>query len=220
MKQPLVIKESEFHTRGGIERVKATCTGDDYYPRVTDYAVPDHVRVVPDFILPAVARVETPAGDRFSIRAHSPVCAGGILQGEYLDEAAAALDLAQFAVPLPGDAVVLTGQYPGVRTGTYATIQGLTHEASAVCSVVFNPHAFRGTQDAPDKPGQAIRVSAGGGPVIDVPASELVYTGRTHVSHFWHWRNYPQADGGQTFTLEVPLWEWPGCEITPTNQEP
>jgi hypothetical protein len=218
MKQPLVIKESEFHTRGGVARVKATCTGDDFYPRVTDYAVPDHVRVVPDIILPAVVRVETPDGDRFSVRAHSPACAEGVLQGEYTDEAAAALDLARFAVPLAGDAVVLTGEYPGVGTGTYATIQGVVGQATVVCSVVFNPHAFRGTSPgALYEPGLAVRVSAGGGPVVDIAAAKLVYTGRTHLSHFWHWRDYPRADGGQTYTLEVPLWEWRGCKITPTN---
>lgn len=207
---PLELKESEFHHHDGIRRVKESHTGEDFYPRVTDYQVPPNVRIIPAFTFPVVERTQTPQGERFSIRVPSPTSRVGILQGEYLDEEEAARDLPNFAVPMPGDAVRLTGRYPGVAQGAVAVIQGIVGRPEAECSVVFFAHAFRGTSDATCPPGCQIRVSCGGGPVMNVPAKELTYTGERRTAYFWHWRAMPQGDGGQDYTLDVPVWNWAG----------
>lgn len=208
----LVLKESEFHHRDGVRRVKETHTGGDFYPRVTDRRVPPNVKIVPDFTFPAVERKGTPQGDRFSIRVFSPTAREGIPQGEYLSEDEAARDLPNFAIPMPGDAVRLTGRYPGIAEGAVAFIQGVVGRPEAEYSVAFFAQAFRGTGDCDYPPGSPIRVSCGGGPLVTVRASELAYTGEKRTAYFWHWRAHPAADGGQDYTLEVPLWNWAGLQ--------
>lgn len=151
-------------------------------------------------LFPYVEESETPSGKRFSIRVFSPVVQEGILQGNYAKREEAERDLREFAIPLPGDAVRLTGSYIGVKPGGIAIIDGLIDKPEAEYLVMFHAQAFRDDS----------MVSCGGGPGLYIPLCNLRYTGKSYNGFFWKWRDRPRADGGMYFRQVVNLWDWDG----------
>jgi hypothetical protein len=149
---------------------------------------------------PYIEEAETPSGKRYSIRVYSPTTASGILQGEYLSREAAAQDLQEFAIPLPGDAIRLTGTYIGVKAGDIAIISGKVGQVDAEYFITFFANAFRDTE----------WVDCGGGPALYIPRGNLRYTGETYLGHFWRWKDRPRADGSERYRQLVNLWEWDG----------
>jgi hypothetical protein len=113
--------------------------------------------------------------------------------------------------PMPGDAVRLVGHYTALAQGSIAVIQGTVGTPQESYSIVFSAQAFRGPGNSSHRAGAPIEVSCSGGPVIlRVPAAELIYTGERRTAYFWHWRKTIEADGGQHYAMEVPLWDWAG----------
>jgi len=122
--------------------------------------------------------------------------------------------------PMPGDAVRLgpsfTGDYWDYARRAGAILNGwVGHEADSYLAVfgAESGGAFRGPSNAYCGPGATVFVDCSGGPCIKIPVDELKLVGN-HNGHFWAWRDYPRADGGEYYRLLVPLWEW-ATVITP-----
>ncbi|HGN3115128.1 TPA: hypothetical protein ACKRQV_001212 [Pseudomonas aeruginosa] len=106
--------------------------------------------------------------------------------------------------PQAGDAVILTGDYPGVNPGSIACIGGAL---SAECgsNVTFAPNIYR----------DARIVSCGGGPAtFELP--ELHPTTRTVRLPCWRFKDgRAEANNAEYFSVEVPLWEYRGVDVHP-----
>jgi hypothetical protein len=151
-------------------------------------------------LFPFVEECETPRGSRYSLRVFSPKIKSGILQGEYLTKEDATRDLKEFAIPLPGDAVRLTGSYTGCKTGGIAIINGLIGKVEGRYLITFYANAFR----------DSVTVDCGGGPGVFVPRGNFRFTGEKYNGFFWKWKDRPRASGGERYRQMVNLWEWDG----------
>lgn len=110
---------------------------------------------------------------------------------------------------MPGDVVELVGEWFGGNPGATGVIGGVIGEPEDMLHVVFNCSAFRGKNSAWSKGPEYVSCSGGPG-TIALPAALLQPTGRTISRHFWRWKGLPCADGGEDYTLTVPLWTWDG----------
>lgn len=106
--------------------------------------------------------------------------------------------------PKAGDAVILTGDYAGVNPGSIGCIGGAL-AAELGSGVTFNPTIYRDN----------CHVSCGGGPgTFDLP--ELHLTGKTITLMCWRFKDgHPAAGNSESFSCEVPLWEYRGEGIHP-----
>src|SRR5690349_15645987 len=93
-------------------------------------------------LFPFVEETGAEGGKRYGIRAFSTTDTGGILQGEYPCREKAEKHLAEFAVPLPGDAVRLTGSYIGCKAGAIAMINGMVGKVEPEYQITFHANAF------------------------------------------------------------------------------
>lgn len=109
--------------------------------------------------------------------------------------------------PTPGDVIVLSPHRSvawgaGKRAVIDSTHFGMDLGKGPIVLAVVGASAFRPTQPPADGP----YVSCSGGPCPFVPLSNLRHVGTTEQS-FWHWKDYPRRDGGETYTAVVNLWE-------------
>lgn len=116
-------------------------------------------------------------------------------------------------VPMPGDAVRLTGEWPGgndlVKVGAVGVIGGVVGQPQAELDVCFNASAFRGKMHGRLDKGPEM-VSTSGGPCVFVAASCLTPTVETMPVNVWRWRDWPMAGGDERYSVVVPVWEWNG----------
>lgn len=105
----------------------------------------------------------------------------------------------QISKPKAGDAVIVTGHYPGVNPGDIGCIGGAI-SAEVGSNLTFNPSNYRDEKV----------VSCSGGPgTFDLP--ELYPTGKTVQMLYWRFKDgVHQANNSENFTLDVPLWEYRG----------
>src|SRR5438105_1881770 len=115
--------------------------------------------------------------------------------------------------PMPGDAVSLgpsfTGDYWDYPRRAGAIINGWVGHEDDSYLVIFGAEsggAFRGPSNANCGPRATVFVDCSGGPGIRIPASELELAGSRHA-HFWRWKDFPRAGGGEYYRLLVPQWE-------------
>jgi len=128
--------------------------------------------------------------------------------------------------PMPGDAVHYIGddvrrvllcgeeleeRYKPLNSwGRIGIINGVLGEPRDEFLVTFNPYGgagFRGGLHGKKDEGT---VSVSGGPVPLLTVLDLEYTGETLRLRFWCWRCLPEANGGEDYTREVPVWNWAG----------
>lgn len=136
------------------------------------------------------------------------------------------------SIPLPGHAVRLTDEWPWARTilevGKIGIINGIEGIPSDQLHICWNHSTFRGwgLYGAPEcdarspliktametgKLSSAIAVSSSGGPAtIALPAHLLKPTDEIVTVQLWCWRDIPRANGGRSYIMSVPLWEWDG----------
>lgn len=126
--------------------------------------------------------------------------------------------LADLVQPVPeaimaGHAIMLAEDasydLPEVEHGRIAIIEG-TVGVPQENDIMFTFHysAFRGQHSRYRAQGEQL-VSCSGGPgIIGRPASEFVYAGHYVEVEFWRWQTTAQADGGEYYFLNVPLWYW------------
>jgi len=104
--------------------------------------------------------------------------------------------------PMPGDAVVLTGEFSIAKPGDLGILDGKVGAPEEEYSIIFNCEG---------KAHRDYKVSCSGGPgTIATPTTELIYTGEYIDFVFWRWKDRPRKDGGEPYTLHVPLWIWRG----------
>jgi len=100
---------------------------------------------------------------------------------------------------MPGDLVrVLATDDSLIKVGRYGVISGVIGERKSLLDVTFNYT----TPYRDDKV-----VSASGGPVRGIKASNLRYAGKKQTT-FWRFEHdIPTAGGGKNFTKSVNVWE-------------
>lgn len=114
-------------------------------------------------------------------------------------------------VPMPGDAVRLSGTWCGLEAGKIGVLGGVVGHPTDDYSITFNASTFRGSRCS--SKGVHIVSCSGGPATIWTPASELKPTDEKVTIRCWHWRkNFPGAHRGVSYLVEVPVWEWAGYE--------
>lgn len=99
--------------------------------------------------------------------------------------------------------------------GSIGIVDGaIGHPIEESCSITFGYRAHIG----PTGLWQArplIWSSVSGGPgTIRTPITELTFTGEWITINAWRWRNHAEANGGEDYRLDVPLFDWhPGAEV-------
>jgi hypothetical protein len=116
-------------------------------------------------------------------------------------------------VPMPGDAVRYVGDdsywrtnYDGNDRG-FAIIEGEIGTAEPEFRANFAYSRFRGGTNGERTRGY---VSCSGGPVPLIKATELEPTDETAEIVFWCWKDLPRGNGGEDYSLSVPVWNWRG----------
>ena len=124
--------------------------------------------------------------------------------------------------PMPGDVVILSGEYSLCKPGDMAVIEGwigVPQEEYLVC-FRCNGQAFRGrtsfigmleSQITTGITGPGGVVSCSGGPALYIKGRNLVMLPYEHEQLFWKWKDLPRADGGEDYRLKVQAWAWEGC---------
>ena len=122
--------------------------------------------------------------------------------------------------PMPGDVVILSGEYSLCKPGDMAVIEGVVGLAQEEYLVCFkcNGQAFRGkasfggmleTMITAGAIGDEI-VSCSGGPALYINIRDLTMLPYEHEQLFWKWKDLPRAGGGEDYKLKVQAWAWEG----------
>jgi hypothetical protein len=117
--------------------------------------------------------------------------------------------------PNGGEAVRLAAPWKWgmLPPGSIGIIDGVTdEECEESASIVFNFSAFRGKSSKYSQ-GPEYCSCSGGPATIATPVDELKPTNETHTYTAWRWKDLPRANGGESFQVTVPLWEWTPSEL-------
>lgn len=112
--------------------------------------------------------------------------------------------------PQAGHAVRLTEATYWGDAGSIGIIDGRVNvdiKSPDEMLVVFRCRgsAFRGPNNAYSNGPEY--VSCSGGPAFYVSPYDLRETGEIVRFPFWRWKDFPRADGGETYYLEIPIWD-------------
>lgn len=114
-------------------------------------------------------------------------------------------------IPMPGDCVIHLNGECGITPGSIGILDGHvgTPKTTEPYYCCFNwTIPFRGPASKYETENGEY-VSTSGGPVPFIFAEELIPSGITRVQTFWRWQDLPRADGGDYYSLTVPVWYWP-----------
>ena len=93
--------------------------------------------------------------------------------------------------------------------GRFAVINGtVNRRLKEEARFTFNYSAFRGPGARFSTDLTPFVMCSGGPTPTGDPASELTYSGRYEEIKFWRWRESAKGDGGEYYTLKVPVWIW------------